>query len=73
MNDKPYFEDKTMLTLDPVGLEQGVHTVMRDGDPICFLDLNWYPGEIRETEFLEYDELCNSVDPEKQAEVATGN
>ena len=53
----------TNLTLDPVGLEQGVFTVMRGTDAICILDLNWYPKELRENEYVEYDALCDSVDP----------
>ena len=51
------------LTLDPVGLEQGVFTVMRGTDAICILDLNWYPEELRENEYVQYDALCDSVDP----------
>jgi len=48
-----------MLTLDPVGLDHGIFTVMRDGNPICAVDLDAFPRLIHQHEFVEYDALCD--------------
>jgi len=51
-----------MLTLDPVGLDHGIYTVMRDGDPICAIDLDAFPRLIHQHEIVEYDALCDVVE-----------
>jgi len=50
-----------MLTLDPVGLDHGIFTVMNDGDPICDLDLENYPALIEKHQHADYDALCDSI------------
>ena len=52
------------LSLDPVGLESNIYIVCRDGNPICHLDLDWYPGEILVHEMADYDILCAFVELE---------